>query len=230
MTRRELEALDEALLYLNEGKILKKIRDAFRKKKEAKRNKSKDQEQLNSKGYTDFQYKWYYDMFKGVADAIKNDMFIAYLNYEANMYGEEFYYANLPQSKFESELAKFIKENPDSVTDDLSEYMEEHEDPQAAIDLFQNEDYICLGDNGGGDCLVYFIKKKFFMAWDHECGLKDGHVDMSDKMSYSDVLRMGKELLLENDKSDTKAAIAADANLGYYRLSTPPEGVKPIKF
>ena len=112
--------------------------------------------------------------------------------------------------------------------------MDDESDSPEAIKLFEDNDYIIAGDNGGGDSLIYFIKEKFFMEWCHECPFKDGHVDLSQKLRYQDLMNIAKEEFTPKNNNSVadqyaKAAIAADANLGYYRLSKPPAGVKPLK-
>ena len=258
MVNRETLALDEALEFLNEGKISDKFwsiigngiakaaenmyllsmsksqREKY--KKEQADNKARKKE-IEEKGYTEDQVKCYIDyIFKPAVEAYKSNTLIEYLEDSGSLDGLELYYLGINQSKFEQLVNKYIKDNPDSVNAwDLIDYMEELDASPEAIKFFENNDYLVVGDNGGGDHLLYFFKDKIFLEWDHECSFKDGQVDLNQKFTYQQLMNFAKmELTPKNGNSISdqfaKAAIAADAKLGYYRLSTPPAGVTPKKF
>ena len=265
MTHKELEALDEALLYLNEGKIgdtllkvignglgfvVQKMADAMflltmnksereKYKKDQAKNKEKEEKEkkeIAEKGYTTEQYNFYRNsIFKPAIEAYKSNTLIEYLEEDGSLDGCELYYLGITKSQYESMVNKFIKNNPDSIDSwDLIDYMEQHDDSEEAIKLFKNNNYIVAGYDCGGNYLLYFFKEKFFLEWDHECPFKDGHVDLRQKMTYQELMDFAKmEFTIKNNNDISnqyvKAAIAADADLGYYRLSTPPKGVKPIK-
>ena len=208
MTHRELEVLDEALLYLNEGKILDKLRDMFTAKK-----KKTSQTKKSSFSY----YDYYKTLFKNAVESYKNDTLIENM-VKSGACGVELGYLDLSLSQFDSVVKKYVKNNPNKLSpdnDDIYDWTDHNED---ITNIFRSNDYILVSYDDMY-FLYYFIKDRTFYLLDVV------HCHRSEKCSYSKYVDDMKDIISWNEED----AIKADADLGYYRLSTPPEGVKPIK-
>ena len=262
-TRNELQALDEALEYLNEGKVLNKISGSLKKLYskwvefadkynekyykthggKPKASSSQSTKENDPKDYSSSQYQYCHRTFKDVVEAYKNGELIRFLNDKGSVYFEELSYLNIPQSKFESEVKKFVSKNPNALQtqfvklseDELYDIIHEDDEKEAKkiVDFLKNNDHIVVGDNGFGDSVLYFIKSKIFLTYFHE---DSPSINLSEKITYNDIVtKLRKNMYtVSSDSSSyrtqfTNAAIAADSNLGYYLISEPPEGEKAIK-
>ena len=210
-TYRELQALDEALEYLNEGKLLDKLKDIFKqKKKNSKTNTTKD---------TFSYYEYYKSIFKNAVESYRNGTLIdtmvkAKYSYTA---GAELAYLDLPQTKFDSMVKKYIKYHPNKVHSD-DEYIYDWTDHDETVtNMFRNNDNIVIATEEMY-FLYYFIDGKYFYLFDTV------HYHRSEKYNYSQFINYEKSYML-----DDPDAVQADADLGYYLLSEPPAGEKKIK-
>lgn len=211
-----LQQLDEALDYLNESGIIKKIIDYRNKKKKEKAQKEKDKKAIAERGYSDDVYKfcknelktWYEAYKDGGAEGLIDVM---------DMYGECLYYLGVKESEIATAANKFAKVNNIGLDDlDLEEYLEEYGEDSKQMKLIKSDVYVSIVDNGGGDNLVYFLKNKKFYMWYHE-GWE------FEEVSYSELINMGKKSFDDSSTSEftkqyAKAYRAADKELGYNKL------------
>lgn len=141
-------------------------------------------------------------------------------------------YCNISFLEFRSHFNK-IKNTKDGLKysshDErgLSGVLDNYEEGTSAYELFTKNEFYYLY-SGGSPFFYYFPKLQKFLITYHD----DDEITVSDLLSYDEIIKIGmEEYTLKEERNSTdklhnqyvRAYIAADKNLGYYRLSPKPE-------